>query len=281
MQESTEFRISELTKNKEGWVILDINSIDKAIREVESQEQSYTCGPITLAHCALASKLDINKKFIEECPLSVEATVEKLQSNMFVWNVVSNFITQQIKQEGALRVGPAPEQMEGYFNKYFQDSPNQLVYVGEKELRQVWLESLLTNSLNVGLPAIILIQYDMLALHYLMVVGINEETHEIIVMDTVKNNNQLRKENINEILAKMNVSQTVNFVKILDGLAPQLKLFGINLDMILSQRASSSIVQNWENYNILIVRPADQVKEAILNRERQNNSKNNQGCAQQ
>lgn len=278
---SMEDRVSKHTHGDSKWHILPDYLINQALDKIPAQTQSFTCGHLTIAHAltVIGEECDY-QEIIENCPLSVEADIATLKKNEVIWGQLSGHMSDEAHKEGCFRIGGAPEQLEGYVNERLLGS--KFIYITVPKISSHELQKIILESFEHNLPVIVLIRPKAILLHYLLVVGINVQDQEILIMDTKEANQKLRVEKISAVLAKMDASEVVNLIKLIDNCAPILSLMGINLNALMTQRVSSEILQRWNSMSVLQMLPCEEAEQRIRARkDQEQREKVSNSCAQQ
>ena len=173
--------INQLQKRIEtepGWKHLPLDRIQKAL-QLQPQAESWSCGPNS-GYRALILKGDKSsdkelRSFINQCPKSLGTPQTKPGK---ILNVLTGGIASGI---GLLKgdVGPTPSSLANYINKHSNSKVQR--FIG-KTWDNFWTQ--LCLDIHHADPAIILVQYGIIDLHYINLIGYNPHNESVAILDT-------------------------------------------------------------------------------------------------
>jgi hypothetical protein len=168
-------------QSEPGWKHLPLDRIHQAL-QLPPQAESWSCGPNS-GYRALILNGDKSadqgdrelRSFINNCPKSLGKPQTKTGK---ILNVVTGGIASGI---GLLKgdVGPTPSSLANYINKNSNSKVQR--YIG-KDWSDFWTQ--LCLDIDRAEPAIILVEYGIISLHYINLIGYNPNNENVAILDT-------------------------------------------------------------------------------------------------
>jgi hypothetical protein len=184
-------KFKQRIQTEPGWKYLSLDRIEKAL-QLPPQAESWSCGPNS-GYRALILNGDKSsenglRSFIDKCPKSVGAPQTTggkvvdliMTSGRFTPAAkLANKVANQFDR--SIDVGPDPSSLANYINKHSK-SKVQRYSLQEENWSDFWTQ--LCRDIDRAAPAIILLEYGTIKLHYINLIGYNPNNETVAILDT-------------------------------------------------------------------------------------------------
>ncbi len=226
----------ELNKNYANFEKISISNVVKAIKEVNEQDDSYTCGLINGKYICVIKGLD-DEKWEKIFPLSVylPVNIAKMINNMNKSLALTN--------KNEFKVGPTPVLFADGMNKLLEKQTFKAEAAGFEDVSSEDIIGIVKNNFKYDLPTVIWVAGSGNTIHVMSIFAIDEKNNQVGVIDTYGEGSKRTKiYNLDELIEKMNMKTTKKFLNNLSSIVPdQLLLFARMMGCVLDKSTSDSL----------------------------------------